>query len=178
MAMAKSVENNNILTYYLKDDGIFPNNELLPVLLYKSAWKLPFWKPATAIEKRIKENQWGNVWRNGVYDYHHYHSITHEVLCAYKGKTKLLLGGDKGVTIEFEKGDVLIIPAGVAHKNLRPHAIFKCIGAYPEGKNYDMNYGTTERPKTDENIKKVPLPKTDPVKGLSGPLLEYWQLKK
>jgi uncharacterized protein YjlB len=161
--------------FYLKDDGVFPNNARLPVLLYKSAWKLPLFK-ATFIKSELKRHGWENSWRNGVFEYHHYHSVAHEVLCAYRGKTKVLLGGDKGVIIDFEAGDVLIIPAGVAHKNIEPDNVFKCVGAYPKGQNYDMNYGQPyERPSTDANIRKVPLPEQDPVFGKFGPLMEFWK---
>lgn len=163
--------------FFLKDDGTFPNNGKLPVLLYKSAWKLPLFK-ATFIKTELKQHLWENSWKNGIYDYHHYHSIAHEVLCAYRGGTKVLLGGDKGVILNFDCGDVLIIPAGVAHKNIEPESTFKCVGAYPRGQNYDMNYGKpSERPAADERIKEVPLPEEDPVFGKYGPLIEYWKIR-
>lgn len=161
--------------FFLKDDGTFPNNGKLPVLLYKSAWELPLFK-ATYIKSELKRNSWGNSWRDGIYDYNHYHSTAHEVLCAFKGSIKVLLGGDHGVITTFEAGDVLIIPAGVAHKNIEPASPFKCIGAYPLGQDYDMNYGKPgERPAADEKILKVPLPEEDPVFGKFGPLKEYWK---
>jgi uncharacterized protein YjlB len=163
--------------FFLRDDGTFPNNAKLPVLLYKSPWKLPLFR-ATFIKSELRKHSWENSWRNGVYEYHHYHSISHEVLCAFRGKTKVLLGGDNGIIIDFEESDVLIIPAGVAHKNIEPDNLFKCVGAYPKGQNYDMNYGQPfERPASDMNIKKVPLPEEDPVFGLSGPLMDYWKIK-
>ncbi|HEY0029670.1 MAG TPA: hypothetical protein VGC65_02840 [Bacteroidia bacterium] len=161
--------------FYLKDDGRFPNNNSLPVLFYKNALDLPDLFPGNYVLKLFEKNNWSNGWKDGMYDYHHYHSVTHEVLGAYKGKTTVLLGGTNGVEIQFEKGDVLVIPVGVAHKNLTPKSTFKCVGAYPDGKNFDMNYGKTgERPQTDKNIKKVPLPGNDPVEGKEGPLHKYW----
>jgi uncharacterized protein YjlB len=39
------------------------------------------------------------------------------------------------------KGDVLLIPAGVAHKNVGASIDFKCVGAYPGGKEFDINLG-------------------------------------
>jgi uncharacterized protein YjlB len=163
--------------FFIKDNGIFPNNALLPAVLIKAAWKLPFINRAGQIQKHLKDNQWGNSWKNGVYGYHHYHSIAHEVMCVYKGKTQLILGGDDGVLVEVEQGDVLILPAGVAHKNLGPGNFFKCVGAYPFGQDFDMNYGKPEeRPKADSNIKKVPLPKQDPVFGSAGPLKDLWKI--
>jgi uncharacterized protein YjlB len=174
--MKASVKNMVIRHFFLKNDGTFPNNTALPALLYKSAWELPLFK-ATYIKTELKRNSWENAWKNGIYDYSHYHSTAHEVLCAYRGKTKVLLGGSSGVIVDFEYGDVLIIPAGVAHKNMEPESTFKCVGAYPKGQNYDMNYGKPgERPVADQNILNVPLPLEDPVFGKFGPLKEYWKI--
>lgn len=159
---------------YLEDDGRFPNSEL-PVIVYKSAWDLSFLFPASYIIRQLEKHNWVNAWRSEVYDYHHYHSTTHEVLAVYKGKSKLLLGGTNGKVVELKKGDVILIPAGVAHKNLEPKNEFKCVGAYPKGQDYDMNYGKQgERPATDIHIQHVPMPEFDPVLGTKGPVVEQW----
>ena len=90
-----------------------------------------------------------------------------------------MLGGDRGTVYKLAKGDVLIIPAGVAHKSVEYTADFVCVGAYPEGKEYDINYGEPgEHPGVDENIQQVPVPETDPVYGNEGPLHDYWKQKK
>jgi uncharacterized protein YjlB len=87
-----------------------------------------------------------------------------------------LLGGEQGVTLFVEEGDVLIIPAGVAHMNLGEEKDVICVGGYPDGKDYDMNYGKkSERPATDENIASVTLPLTDPVFGKKDGLLKLWK---
>jgi uncharacterized protein YjlB len=162
-------------SYVLKDNGIFPNSKL-PVLLYKNVLDLPVLFPAAHVENLFKSNLWTNSWKDGIFTYHHYHSITHEVLGAYKGKVRVQLGGEDGTTVTFEKGDVLIIPAGVAHKNLDDENDIACVGAYPDGKSYDMNYGKTgERPLTDMNIEKVPIPEKDPVLGFKGGIEKYWR---
>jgi uncharacterized protein YjlB len=74
-------------------------------------------------------------------------------------------------------GDVIVLPAGTAHKRIVMSADFLVVGAYPPGQeNWDLLRGNPEdRPKADDNIAKVPLPKTDPVAGKDGPLLEHWQ---
>lgn len=161
----------------LKDEGIFPNSKL-PVLLYKDVLDLPQLFPAAYIENLFKSNHWHNSWKSGIFTYHHFHSNTHEVIGCYKGKATLQLGGDHGTTISFEKGDVLIIPAGVAHKNLSEEDDVQCVGAYPEGRSYDMNYGKQgERPMVDNNIAEVPLPERDPVLGLKGGIERHWKPK-
>jgi uncharacterized protein YjlB len=160
----------------LKDDGIFPNNNL-PLILYKDV--IDFSESggeASIIENIFQANNWGNSWRNGIYGFHHYHSTAHEVLGVYSGSAKVQVGGEQGKTFEIEKGDIVLIPAGVSHKNLSSSRDFRVIGAYPEGQSWDMNYGKEgERPAADDNIKNVPLPEMDPVFGKSGPVMELWK---
>ena len=159
----------------LQDDGIFPNSRL-PALLYKGVLDLPVLFPAAHISSLFKRNKWTNSWDAGIFTYHHYHSITHEVLGVYKGHTQLQLGGANGPKVFVQKGDVLVIPAGVAHKNLGPENDVGCIGAYPDGREYDMNYGKPgERPRTDENIHKVPTPAHDPVFRSNVGVCEFWK---
>ena len=164
-----------IISELLTDDGTFPNNAKLPLLVYKNAIAIPGQNPASAVERVFRENGWGGTWRNGIYPYHHYHSTAHEVLCIYGGSVAVQLGGPRGLTIEGHVGDVIIIPAGVAHKNLGSSSDFRCVGAYPPGQTWDMNFGKSgERPKADQNIANVPLPDTDPVYGKEGPLVKSW----
>lgn len=160
--------------YVLRDDGTFPNSRL-PVLVYRRALKLPPVFAAAYVRRLFAVNGWSNAWNYGIFEYHHYHSITHEVLGVHKGGTTLQLGGREGVKIKVERGDVIIIPAGVAHKNLGKETQLKCVGAYPGGSAYDINYGHAgERPAADRNIRRVQLPSHDPVFGKRGGLKRYW----
>ncbi len=165
------------VVHHLKDDGRIPNNAKLPLVTYEHAVRLPQQDAASAVENLLKANNWGGSWRDGIYSYHHYHSTAHEVLVVFRGTAKVQLGGEKGITINVQAGDAVVIPAGVAHKNLGSSDDFAVVGAYPEGQKWDMNYGEPgERPKTDENIARVPLPKADPIYGKAGPLNDYWKL--
>lgn len=165
----------NIEQIILQDDGVFPNN-LHPALLYKGVLDIPEISPGTHVKRLFEQNGWSNSWDSGIFEYHHYHSITHEVLGIYNGRTKLQLGGAKGPKISIEKSDVLVIPAGVAHKNLGGENDVGVIGAYPDGRDYDMNYGKPgERPRADENIKKVPVPANDPVFGRNKGIFKIWK---
>ena len=166
-----------ILKEIFEDDGNFPNSPLA-VLIYKDALSLKNngSESASEMEKLFQKNNWGSSWRNGIYNFHHYHSTAHEVLGIYSGRASVRLGGPKGNTYEVTKGDVIIIPAGVAHKNIDQSSDFKCVGAYPAGQIWDMNYGKkNERPEADKNIKKVPLPEQDPVLGADEGLINYWK---
>ncbi|RVU03156.1 cupin domain-containing protein [Mucilaginibacter limnophilus] len=158
----------------IRDDGIFPGN-FLPVLLYKGALDVPLLFPATHVTQLFKKNGWSNSWDAGIFTYHHYHSITHEVLGIYSGQTTVQLGGYSGPKLLLEKGDVLVIPAGVAHKNLNEEDAVGVVGAYPDGRDYDMNYGKPgERPKADERIAAVPIPDSDRLSGKGGELSKRW----
>jgi len=162
-------------SYILNDDGVFPNSRL-PVLIYKNILDFPLFFEATYITNLFQKNNWTNSWKSGIFTCHHYHSNAHEVLGVYKGKTCVLFGGENGVKVTVEKGDVIIIPAGVAHKNLQKEHDVCCVGAYAEGKKYDINTGEPgERPLTDSNIAHVPLPDRDPVLGLKGGIEKYWK---
>ncbi len=162
----------------LKADGGFPNNERLPLLIYHGAFDLVQDDPASQIEAVFDSNVWGGMWRNGLHSHHHYHSNAHEVLGCYTGSARIQFGGPSGIITTLEAGDVVIIPAGVAHKNAGSSANFRIIGAYPHGQhNYDLRRGLPgERPKVDEHIASVALPDSDPVYGASGPLVLEWKL--
>jgi uncharacterized protein YjlB len=73
----------------------------------------------------------------------------------------------------------MIIPAGVAHKNLGSSADFRVVGAYPRGQHPDMCYGKeAERPRADNRINAVALPQGDPVYGPAGPLAIHWKIRQ
>jgi len=156
-----------------RDNGGIPNSRL-PLLLYREVFTERDLTGATRLERHFASNNWTNSWRNGIYPYHHYHSTTHEVLGFYSGSALVHLGGERGKKIRINAGDVVIIPAGVGHKNLGSTKL-GVVGAYPDGLNWDMNYGKEgERPKADINISVVPIPETDPLLGKNGGLTDLW----
>lgn len=172
---AMSNEVTNPEKYYFEDDGKIPNSKF-PLLLYKNAFSERGNNGANWLEKHLAKNNWTNSWRNGVFTYHHYHSISHEVLGIYEGSALLKLGGEAGKEMKVEAGDIIIIPAGVGHKKLSSSADFAVVGAYPDGKSYDVLKGEAgERPKADQNIAAVPIPKLDPYLGQNGGLSEIWR---
>ncbi len=167
-----------VVTRFCRDAGTIPNSRL-PVLLYPGVLTLPKEDPAAAIETLLRDNQWGDDWRNGIFSYHHYHSTAHEALFVYSGSAKVQLGGEQGPVETIGMGDVIVIPAGVGHKNLGSSNDFHVVGAYPPQQRVDMNYGKPgERPRVDENIARLALPLTDPLFGKQGPLLEHWRKPK
>ncbi|MFO7845477.1 MAG: cupin domain-containing protein [Balneolaceae bacterium] len=161
-------------TFYFDDDGSIPNNDL-PLLLYRGAFSEKGSEGAEWLERTFANNNWTNAWRNGVYPFHHYHSTSHEVLGIYSGEAKLHLGGEQGEKLDVKAGDVIVIPAGVGHKNLGSENL-GVVGAYPNSRHHDLLRGEPDdRPEVIENIKAVPLPSRDPLFGKDGGVLDVWE---
>lgn len=164
-----------VVLHSFPDDGTFPNNDERPTLILRKAFRSSVADLASQIARVFQANNWRGTWRNGVFSYHHYHSTSHEVLGVSQGRARLQLGGPDGEVLDVEAGDVMVLPAGVAHKNLGAGAHFQVVGAYPNGRQWDLKTGTPdERPEADRNIAEVPLPAHDPVYGESGPVVEHW----
>lgn len=161
--------------YRFKDDGVIPNSKY-PLLLYHNAFSARGSSGALWLEEHFAANNWTNSWRNGIFSYHHYHSTTHEVLGVYSGSAQLQLGGEQGQSVAVEAGDIIVIPAGVGHKNLKSSADFGVVGAYPDGRSFDVLRGQPgERPNADKRIAALPLPETDPLLGKAGGLIALWK---
>jgi uncharacterized protein YjlB len=169
-----AIQQLNIIRHTLSDDGRFPNNAMLSLLIYQNALQSTDGK---TVEEIFESNGWVNAWQDGIFDFDHYHSVTHEVLGVIHGSARIQFGGPSGIAQSVEPGDVIIIPAGVAHRFIEGDKDFTVVGAYPEGQEYDIKYGKEEeRPAADENIKAVPKPESDPIYGLDGPLSKNWGL--
>ena len=173
--MSEESRDNGVREYRFEDDGRIPNNPKLPLLVYPDALAEPERIPSRC-KDMLAGNSWGGAWVNGVFSYHHYHSTSHEVLCVVGGSASIALGGPKGTVVEVEAGDVVVIPAGVGHRNEGSSGDFSVVGAYPQGQeSYDLRTGEeSERPEVLENIRSVPLPESDPLRGPQGPLVERW----
>lgn len=164
----------HILQKIILRKDFFPGNPRFPLLIYKQVFNAI--EPSEEIYSLLKSNDWLNPWLNSIYNYHHYHSNTHEVLIVMAGNAKVQFGGESGVIYPIADGDVIIIPAGVAHKSLTLSNNFSCIGAYPLDIKYDLKKGQQEEYACSvENIKKVDLPAQDPIFGKEGLLFKYWQ---
>ena len=174
---ANASEPLEVQAHRLTAQGSFPNNPRWPALVCRGAFpRLPSIEPAVVIKRAFASHAWCDGWRDGVYDYHHFHSTAHEVLGCYAGKARVQLGGPEGPIVEVARGDVLILPAGVAHKRIEADASFAVVGAYADGRDYDMQCGEPDRTaECTRNIAAVPLPHADPVYGVTGPLLTHWR---
>jgi uncharacterized protein YjlB len=163
------------LTLVFADDGLVPNNPM-PLLIYKRAVDVANEHPEKTIEGLFGANGWGAMWRNGVYDYLHYHATVHEALGVARGNAVVRFGGDRGAEVAISAGDVAILPAGTGHQCLSASADFSVVGAYPPGPPMQITRPTPENHrKALRTIPEVKVPATDPVMGETGPLVRLWK---
>jgi uncharacterized protein YjlB len=154
-----------------EDDGGIPNSPL-PVLIYHEVQAAG---DADSCERLLAGNGWLPEWRDGIFSFHHFHSITHEALGIVGGTATVRLGGPQGESFEIGQGDVLVLPAGTGHRNEGSSPDLLVIGAYPDGMPWDIRRGDpAEHDEAVANIEAVPLPRADPVEGAEGALKELW----
>ena len=159
------------------DNNLVPNNPALPLIHYRKVVSLTgLSDPAAVFERLFKTNGWVDAWRNGIYNYVHYHPRTHEVLGIARGRARVRFGGKKGKSLLIGPGDVVILPAGTGHEALRATKDLLVVGAYPSSGKYDEYQDRrAEYKKALRMIPKVRLPSKDPVFGKKGPLKRLWK---
>ncbi|MBV9884859.1 MAG: cupin domain-containing protein [Sphingomonadaceae bacterium] len=159
--------------FLLDQNGWVPNNDALPVLVYRGAVSGSGEEAAKTFEAMFARHFWPPQWRDVVYDYHHYHSTAHEALGIATGSATLTLGGPAGKRVQVKAGDALVLPVGTGHRSVEASDDFLVVGAYPEGQEWDI---CREAPSDEarERMRGLPVPDMDPVAGADGPLTEYW----
>ncbi len=157
-------------TYRFVDDGCFPNSAL-PLLVYRDAMA----HDAVGMKQVFAGNEWSNAWQDGIFSYNHFHSIAHEVLGITRGTAQVLFGGPSGKAMPVRAGDVVVIPAGVAHCNVSQSKHLLVVGAYSGGRDYDVLHGDpAAHDAAVQAIAAVPLPVCNPVTGRTGSLCKLW----
>ncbi|MGC2086332.1 MAG: hypothetical protein WA702_23555 [Bradyrhizobium sp.] len=166
------------LAIVFADDGLVPNNPL-PFLVYKGVVDVANGDPEKTIENLFGAHGWGDMWRNGIFDYLHYHATVHEALGVARGTAKVRFGGDSGKVLDLATGDVAILSAGTGHQRISASSDFSVVGAYPPGPKMQVTRPTPENyAKALDTIPLVPLPASDPVMGADGPLVRLWRGQK
>ena len=138
-------------------EGPIPNHPSLPVLIYRGVDV----EDAVGVFAR---HGWGGAWTDGVFDFHHFHSASHEALAVVAGRATLELGGPQGEAFDVVAGDVLVLPAGTGHRRATAREGFTGVGAYPAGQEqYDIVRQGDDADR--ERLRSVALPEQDPVGG-------------
>lgn len=133
-------------TLRLAPNGWIPNHPRLPVLVYRDAIAPSGRDPAARFEARFAQNGWPPQWRNGVYDFHHFHPSTHEVLG---------------------------IAAGTGHCRIDASRDFLVVGAYPPDQDTGISRTALDAERLAA-LERVGYPKSDPLYGAQGPLVKLW----
>jgi uncharacterized protein YjlB len=144
-------------TWHAPPGDEIPNHPSFPVLLYRGV-------NADDVRGLFAEHGWGGSWQNGVFDFHHFHSTSHEVLGVVAGQATIVLGGPQGEPFDVEAGDVIVLPAGTGHRRITARDGFTVVGAYPAGQeDYDLLRRADDAAR--ERIRSLPAPPDDPVGG-------------
>jgi uncharacterized protein YjlB len=157
----------------LSRNGWMPNNERLPVLVYRAAIGVSGSDPASRFEQIFERNGWPAQWSNGIYNFHHYHSTAHEVLGFASGHARIMLGGKNGREVTLRAGDVALLPVGTGHCRIDMSSDLLVVGAYPKGQSWDLCRAAPDAAAI-ERMRVLPFAKSDPVSGDSGPLSRLW----
>lgn len=176
-ALSRLVRARTPSQFRFADDGETPNNPKWPLLIYRSSVKLDnAFDPAAIFEELFASNGWTDSWRDGVYDFLHFHTHRHEALGIARGSSEIAFGGAKGKRLRLNAGDVAILPAGTGHRRIEASDELLVVGAYPQ------DSGEYDQPTPNDadhrvavmNVGNVPRPNSDPVYGYDGPLIRLW----
>jgi uncharacterized protein YjlB len=177
--LVRLVRKRKPATSRFKDEGLIPNHPHWPLVIYRGAVKLSGdFDPAAVFEDLFAGNGWGDSWRDGIYDYVHYHSRIHEVLGIARGSGEVRFGGALGRSVKLKAGDVAILPAGTGHQCLSADDDFLVVGAYPRTGTYDECTTAEDHKRALKTIPKTVPPRKDPVYGANGPLLKLWKRRR
>ncbi|GAB3673298.1 cupin [Salinisphaera aquimarina] len=161
---------------YFDDDGRTPNSRY-PVLVYRGE---PSGQGSLAepLEALFAANAWPPQWRGGVFDFHHYHSVSHETLGVARGHAVLMLGGEDGSRLRVTRADVLVLPAGTGHCRMQASTDFELVGAYqPDQQRWDIcrSDSAADHDAAIARIARASTPDHDPVNGRNAGVPVLWR---
>ena len=93
-----------------------------------------------------------------------------------EGNATLVLGGENGKQVEVQAGDIMLLPTGTGHCELKATSEFLVVGAYPPGQHWDI-CRSAPSPAANERMRNLPFPNSDPVFGSGGPMTKIWESK-
>ena len=146
-------------------DKPFPGNEI-ELQLYRAVFNNDQTELDAKFRKLFSNYGWSIPWINGVYGFHHFHAEAHEVLGCASGWVVVQIGGPNGPKFKLTAGDAMLIPAGVAHKNIDSSIDYSILGSYPHGQEPDLRRGNPDE--WNEVLNKISLVRLwdrDPITG-------------
>jgi uncharacterized protein YjlB len=159
--------------FMLEPHDWVPNNSRLPVVIYRQALHLDTNDLSSAFELLFERNEWPPQWRDGIFDYHHFHATAHEVLGIASGEAEVIVGGPGGRVVHVDAGDALLLPAGTGHCLQSYEGHFRVVGGYPAGQQWDIRREALS-PEELNAMEALPFPALDPLDGASGPVVAHW----
>src|SRR3954454_19111621 len=148
-------------TWLAPPGDVIPNHPRFALLVYRGI----------AVEDpraRFDEHGWGGTWVSSVFDFHHFHSPSHEALAVLSGNATIELGGPQGRAFEVAAGDVLVLPAGTGHRRAASAGGVTVVGADPPGQeDYALRRGDdpAEVEAARARIAALGAPPGDPIGG-------------
>src|SRR3954451_16334001 len=95
-------------TWHAPPGDRIPNHPSFAVLVYHDV--APAARgDADAVRALFDAHGWRGAWVTVVFDFHHFHSTSHEVLAVVAGTATLELGGPQGQAFEVAAGDVVVL---------------------------------------------------------------------
>src|SRR3954462_5380909 len=153
----------NLDTWQAPPGDRIPNHPSFAVVVYHDVEPAAS-GDADAVRALFAEHGWRGAWVDGVFDFHHFHSTSHEVLAVIAGRATLELGGPQGEPFGVGTGDVLVLPAGTGHRRRAASGDFRVVGAYPAGQeDYDLLRAADDAARA--RIPALRPPPQDPVGG-------------
>ncbi len=152
-----------------------PNNRRLSVVIYCHALNAGDKDLADRFDALFAQNEWPPQWRDGIFDYHHFHSTAREALGIASGSAHVILGGPGGRVVHVEAGDALLLPAGTGHCLQSFEGRLLVVGACPPGQQWDIRREALTLQER-EAMESLPFPMSDPVFGSRGPLPDHWSM--
>src|SRR4051795_9974108 len=150
-------------TWHAPPGDRIPNHPSFAVLVYHDVEPAAS-GDADAVRALFAEHGWRGAWVDGVFDFHHFHSTSHEVLAVVAGTATLELGGPQGEAFDVAAGDVLVLPAGTGHRRAWADGDFPRGGAAPpRAEDYDLRREADDAAR--ERIAALGPPPSDPVGG-------------
>ena len=148
----------------------------MPFLVYKRAIDVDNDHPEKTIEGLFGANGWGAMWRNGVYDYLHYHATVHEVLGVAAATPSCGSAATMARSSRSRPATSRSCPPAPAISACRRARISPSSAPIRRDRRMHITRPTPENhAKALKTIPNVKLPKTDPVLGTNGPLVKLWK---